>query len=94
MNDEFGLPTSSYSVSDIQDYLEYIIKKHKLSATNPLAHVYINRNNKRVLFKIKDGYKPELQTFQTRKLKIINKSKNGENIPSLEVDEINKQVNK
>ena len=39
MNDKFGLPTSSYSVSDIQDYLEYIIKKHKLSATNPLTHV-------------------------------------------------------
>ena len=30
-----------------------------------------------------------LQTFQTMKLKIINKSKNGENVPSLEVDEIN-----
>ena len=86
---EFRLPTSSYSVSDIQDYPEYIIKKHKLSATNPLTHVYINRNNKRLLFKIKDGYKLELQTFQTMKLKIINKSKNGENVPSLEVDEIN-----
>ena len=89
MNDEFRLPASSYSVSDIQDYPEYIIKKHKLLATIPLTHVYINRNNKRLLFKIKDGYKLELQTFQTMKLKIINKSKNGENVPRLEVDEIN-----
>ena len=26
-NDEFNLPDGSYSVSDIQDYFEYIIKK-------------------------------------------------------------------
>ena len=29
-NDEFNLPDGSYSVSDIQDYFEYIIKKMKL----------------------------------------------------------------
>ena len=28
-NDEFELPDGSYSVSDIQDYIEYIIKKHE-----------------------------------------------------------------
>ena len=28
-NDEFELPDSSCSVSDIQDYIEYIIKKMK-----------------------------------------------------------------
>ena len=28
-NDEFELPDGSYSVSDIQDYIEYIIKKMK-----------------------------------------------------------------
>ena len=27
-NDEFELPDGSYSVSDIRDYIEYIIKKH------------------------------------------------------------------
>ena len=27
-NDEFELPDGSYSVSDIQDYFEYILKKH------------------------------------------------------------------
>ena len=26
--DEFELPDGSYSVSDIQDYFEYILKKH------------------------------------------------------------------
>ena len=28
-NDKFGLPDRSYSVSDIQDYFEYIMKKHE-----------------------------------------------------------------
>ena len=34
-NDEFILPDGSYSVSDIQDYFEYIIKKHETIADNP-----------------------------------------------------------
>ena len=29
LNDEFNLRDRSYSVSDIQDYFEYIIKKHE-----------------------------------------------------------------
>ena len=29
-NDEFGLPDGSYSISDIQDYFEFIIKNTKL----------------------------------------------------------------
>ena len=28
-NDEFDLPDGSYSIADIQDYFEFIIKKHK-----------------------------------------------------------------
>ena len=27
-NEEFGLPDGSYSVPEIQDYFEYIFKKH------------------------------------------------------------------
>ena len=27
-NDEFELPDASYFISDIQDYLEYILKEH------------------------------------------------------------------
>ena len=33
-NDEFDLPDRSYSISDIQDYFEYIIKKHETIADN------------------------------------------------------------
>ena len=51
---EFELSDGSYSVSDIQDYIEYIIKKHETLATIPPIHVYINRINNRLVFKIKD----------------------------------------
>ena len=39
-NDEFQLPDGSYSVSDIQDYIEYIIKKHE-TLTIPPIYIYI-----------------------------------------------------
>ena len=47
----------------------------------------------RSVFKIKDGYKLELQTPETVKLfdstkKSIDKTKNGENVPSFEVIEV------
>ena len=62
------MPVGSYSVSDIQDYTEYIIKKHETLTTIPPIHVYINRINDKLMFKIKDGYKLELQTPKTMKL--------------------------
>ena len=38
-NDKFELPDGSSSVSDIQDYIEYIIKKHETLATTHAIHV-------------------------------------------------------
>ena len=76
-NEEFKLPNGSYYVSDLQDCIEYCIKKHKtLTAISPI-NVHINR----FVFKIEDGYKLELQTSETKKLfgstkKIIHKTKN------------------
>ena len=80
-------------MSDIQDYIEYIIKKHETLTTITLIHVYINRINNRLKFKIKDGYKLELQTPKTLNLfgstkKLIDKTKNLENVLSLEVVEV------
>ena len=46
-NDEFDLPDGSYSVSDIQDYIKYIIKKHEKLTAIPPIHVYINIINNR-----------------------------------------------
>ena len=87
------MPDASYSVSDIQDYIEYIIKKHETLTAIPPIHVYINRTNNRLVFKIRDGDKLELQTAETMNLfcstkKLIGKTKNGEKVPSLEVAEV------
>ena len=78
-NDEFELPDGSYSVSDIQDYIKYIIKKYETLPTNPPIHIYINRINNRLVFKIKDGYKLELQTPETMKLFGCTKKNNWQN---------------
>ena len=80
----------SYSVSNIQEYIESIIIKHETLTTIPLIHVYINRINNRLVFNTKDGSKLELQTPETITLfdstkKLIGKTKNWENVPSLEV---------
>ena len=56
-NDEVELPNGSYSVSDIEDYIEYVIKKHETLTTIPPIHFFINRTNNRLVFKIKDSYK-------------------------------------
>ena len=44
-NDEFELSDGSHSVSDIQDYIEHIIKKHETLTVISPTHVYINRIN-------------------------------------------------
>ena len=76
-NDELEFPDGSYSVSDIEDWIKFIIKKHGTLTTIPPIHVYINRINNRLVFKIKDGYNLELQTLKlfgsTKKL--IDKKK-------------------
>ena len=67
-NDEFESSDGSYSVSDIQDYIEFIIEKNETLTTVPPIHVYIKRINICLVFKIKDGYKLELQAPETMKL--------------------------
>ena len=54
-------------MSDIQDYIEYIIKGHETLTKSPPIHAYINRINNRLVLKIEDIYKPELQTPETMK---------------------------
>ena len=89
-NVEFKLPDGSYFVSDIQNYIEYIVKTHETLTKIHSIHVYINRIINRLVFKTKDGYKLELQTPETMKLfgstkNLTGKIKNGENGPRLEV---------
>ena len=92
-NDEFELPDGSYSVSDIQDYFEYILKKHGEDIDEPSVQIYVNKIENRITFKIKDGYTLELLTPETMKLlgstkNKITKDKNGENVPHLEITEV------
>ena len=92
-SEEFELPNGSYSISDIQDYFEYTLKKHSESVDNQSIRIYVNRIENRITFKIKSGYYLELLTPETRKLlgstvSKINEDKNGENVPHLEVVEL------
>ena len=67
-NDEFDLPDGSYSISDIQGYFEFIIKKHETLTENPPIKIYVNKIKNRIVFKIKIGYKLELLSTETIKL--------------------------
>ena len=67
-NDEFDLPGGSYSVSDIQYYFEFIIKKHETLTENPPVQIYTNKIKNRTIFKIKTGYKLEILYSETMKL--------------------------
>ena len=92
-NDEFDLPDGSYSISDIQDYFEFIIKKHETLAKNPPIQIYPNKIKNRIVFKIKTGYKLELVSPETTKLlgiakKDIHKDKDGKDVPKLESVEV------
>ena len=92
-NDKFELPDGSYSVSDIQGYFEYILKKHGENIDKPSVQIYVNKIENRITFKIKDGYSLQLLTPETMKLlgcteNKINKDKNGENVPYLEITEV------
>ena len=67
-NDEFKLSDRSYSISDIQDYFEYIINKHEAIADNPPVQIYVNKTENRIVFKIRTDYKLELLSPETMKL--------------------------
>ena len=80
-------------MSDVQDYFEYIIKKHETIADNPPVQIYFNKVKNRIVFKIKTGYKLELHSEETMKLlgsskRDIDKNKDGEIVPRLETVEV------
>ena len=92
-NETFDLPDGSYTTDDIQDYFEFIIKKHQTLTDNPPIKICSNKIKNRIVFKIKTGYKLELLTPETMKLlgstkNVLDKDKNSENIPKLESVEV------
>ena len=92
-NDTFDLPDGSYSIADIQNYFEFIIKKHETLSENLSIQFYPNKIKNRIIFKTKTGYKLELLTPETMKLlgsakKVADKDKNGEHVPKIESVEV------
>ena len=92
-NDKFELPDGSYSVSNIQDYFEYILKKHVENIDKPSVKIYVIKIEKKLHLKLKNGYSLELLTSETMKLlwsteNKITKIKNGENMPHLGITEV------
>ena len=67
-NETFDLPDGSYNISEIQDYIEYIIKKHETIGENAPILIYANAINNRIVFKTKTGDKLELLSEETMKL--------------------------
>ena len=60
-SEEFKIPDGSYSISDIQDCFEYILKKYSENVDNPSIRIYVNKVENRITFKIKNGH-----TFNSR----------------------------
>ena len=77
----------------IQDYFEFIIKKHKTFAQNPPIQIYPNKIKNRIVFKTKTCYKLELLSLETMKLlgsakQDVDKDKDREDVPKLESVEV------
>ena len=83
------MPDGSYSIADLQNYFEYIIRKHETIADVSPVLIYVNEINSRIVFKIKSGYKLELLSKETMRLlgsltDTIDGDKNSELVPKLE----------
>ena len=63
-NEEFELPDGSYSTLDIQNYFEYILKKHGEKIVNLSIKIYISKTENRITFKIETGYYLKLLTLK------------------------------
>ena len=85
----FDVPDGSYSIAALQNYFEYIIKKHETIADVSPVLIYVNGINNRIVFKIKSGYKIELLSKETIRLlgsstDTIDGDKYSELVPKLE----------
>ena len=91
-NEEFELPDGSYTVSDINDYFQFIIEKHDKEDKDSLK-IYINKIQNRITFKVKTGWSLELLTKETQKLlgskaTKIDSNRNGDQVPEMEITEV------
>ena len=92
-NETFDLPDGLYNMSEIQDYIQYIIKKYETIGENAPILIYANTINNRIVLRIKSRYKLEL--LSKEKMKLLGSTKdtndadeNKENVPKLENVEV------
>ena len=52
-NDTFDVPDGSYSIAALQNYFEYITKKHETFTEVSPVLIYVNEINNRIVFKIR-----------------------------------------
>ena len=81
----------SYSISDIQDYFEFVIKKHEALTENPPIQIYPSKIKIKIIFKGTTCYKlvsPETMKFLGNTKKYVDKDKSGEDVPKLESVEV------
>ena len=82
-----------YSVSDVQDYFKYIIKKHDTVTDYPPLSIDKNQIENRITFRVKTGYylthlMPETIKLLGRSKNNITKDEDGENVSRLEITEV------
>ena len=87
------MPDRSCSIADIQDYFEFVIKKHETLNENPPVQIYPNKIKNRIVFKINTRYKLELLSQETIELlgstkKDDDQDKDGEDVAKLESVEV------
>ena len=71
-NDTFDVPDGSYSIDALQNYFEYIIKKHEnITDVSPVL-IYVNEINNRIVFKIKSAY--QLKSLSKETMKLLGRS--------------------
>ena len=85
----FDVPDGSFSIAALQDYFQYIMKKHETVTSTYPALIYVNTINNRIVFKIKMDCKPELLSKETMRplgstTNIVDSDRNGELVPKLE----------
>ena len=59
----------------MQDYFQYVLKKHGEDIDEPSVQIYVNEIENRIIFKIENGYSLELLTPETMKLLGSTKNK-------------------
>ena len=66
-NGSLILPDQFYSVSVIQYYFDFIIKKAQNFNWNPLVQIYLNKIKNKIVFKKNTGYKLESNCWEVQR---------------------------